>query len=223
MNRTPIICMKKVNKIYSPDLHVLEDIEIHITKGELVALMGPSGSGKSTLLHILGCLDAPSSGQYSLDGVDISAKSERELAVIRNSRIGFVFQNFHLLPRISAARNVEMPMYYAAVPRKKRKESAIKLLEDVGLGDRVNHSPAKLSGGERQRVAIARALANQPDIILADEPTGNLDSRIGKEIMEIFCRLHEDGKTVILVTHDPAIASYAQRVIRLRDGKVDNL
>lgn len=216
-----MIRMEKMNKVYSPNLHVLKDIELHIRKGEFAALMGSSGSGKSTLLHILGCLDTPSSGRYWLKNEDVSAKRDRELAKLRNSKIGFVFQNFHLLPRISAARNVEMAMYYAARPRMERKESAITLLEDVGLGNRVCHSPAKLSGGERQRVAIARALANNPDIILADEPTGNLDSQTGKEIMEIFCKLHEEGKTIVLITHDETIASYSQRVIRFKDGRVD--
>jgi len=186
-----------------------------------VAIMGSSGSGKSTLMNILGCLDRPTQGQYLLDGQDVSSKSDNELSLIRNKKIGFVFQSFNLIPRTSALRNVELPMIYARIPARRREERAKELLEKVGLGERLDHMPNEISGGQKQRVAIARALANEPPIIFADEPTGNLDSKSSVEIMEIFTKLNrEEGTTVVLVTHEPDIAEFADRVLTFRDGCV---
>ena len=195
-------------------------IDLNIAKGEFAALMGPSGSGKSTLMNILGCLDRPTVGSYKLDGQEVATLSDDELAVTRNRRIGFVFQNFNLLSRISAADNVALPLVYAGVGRKEREEKAKKILDAVGLGDRAEHQPNELSGGQRQRVAIARALVNDPHIIMADEPTGNLDTKSTKEIMEIFEGLHKDGRTIILVTHEPDIAACASRQLLVRDGLI---
>lgn len=201
---------------------VLRGVNLLIGKNEYVALMGPSGSGKSTLMNILGCLDTPTAGKYFLNSHDVSTMSEEELADIRNHEIGFVFQQFNLLPRLSALENVALPLVYAGIPRKEREERALKVLENVGLADRSHHKPNELSGGQCQRVAIARALINNPSIILADEPTGNLDSKTSVEIMSIFDAIHKAGNTVILVTHEEEISRYAHRVIRLKDGLIDN-
>ena len=220
--------MVKVYKNGSIEVKALKDINLHIKEKEFVAVMGPSGSGKSTLMNILGCLDRSTSGEYILDNVDISSLDDKALARIRNRKIGFVFQSYNLLPRISALHNVEIPMMYAGVPAKERKKRAESALERVGLAGRMHHKPNELSGGQKQRVAIARALANTPSIILADEPTGNLDSYSGEEIMAIFQGLNREGATIILVTHEPEIAMHTKRIIAFRDGllvkdeKVDN-
>ncbi|MDO5385286.1 MAG: ABC transporter ATP-binding protein [Rikenellaceae bacterium] len=198
----------------------LNNINLTIKKGEFVAIMGQSGSGKSTLMNILGCLDRPVLGHYYLDGIDIAALDADQLSAIRNRKIGFVFQSFNLISRTSAVRNVELPMTYAHVPKKERYERAVKLLERVGLGERLGHMPNEMSGGQRQRVAIARALANEPPLILADEPTGNLDTASSIEIMELFSRLHEEGATVVVVTHEEEIAEFTERIIRFRDGRI---
>jgi putative ABC transport system ATP-binding protein len=202
-------------------LHALRGVSIDINKGEYVAIMGPSGSGKSTLMNLIGCLDTPSSGSYWLAGRLVSQLDDDELAYIRNKEIGFVFQTFNLLPRATALHNVELPMIYNGTPSVERLERAKQSLANVDLADRMMHKPNELSGGQRQRVAIARALVNNPSILLADEPTGNLDSQTGEEIMGLFARLHEKGNTIILVTHEPDIAAHAHRVIRLRDGKIE--
>lgn len=201
---------------------MLRGVNLWIGKNEYVALMGPSGSGKSTLMNILGCLDTPTAGKYFLNSHDVSTMSEEALADIRNHEIGFVFQQFNLLPRLSALENVALPLVYAGIPRKEREERAHQVLENVGLADRSHHKPNELSGGQCQRVAIARALINNPSIILADEPTGNLDSKTSVEIMSIFDAIHKAGNTVILVTHEEEISRYAHRVIRLKDGLIDN-
>lgn len=201
---------------------VLKGIDLDIEKGEYVAFMGPSGSGKSTLMNLLGCLDTPTSGQYILNGNDVSQMSDNELAEIRNKEIGFVFQTFNLLPRTTALDNVALPMIYAGASKTERKERAEKVLTDVGLADRMDHKPNQLSGGQRQRVAVGRALVNKPSIILADEPTGNLDSKTSVEIMNLFDEIHSAGNTVILVTHEEDIAKHAHRIIRLRDGMVES-
>lgn len=218
-----IIQIQDIKKIYTMgDVQVpaLNGVTLHVNQGEMVAITGPSGSGKSTLMNIIGCLDTPTSGSYVLDGVDVSQMTDDAQATIRNQKIGFVFQQFNLLPRATALDQVELPMIYAGVPD--RKQRALEALQAVGLGDRAHHRPSELSGGQQQRVAIARALVNRPSIILADEPTGNLDSKSGAEIMQIFKLLNRDqGLTVILVTHDPAIAASAQRIIRVRDGVVE--
>lgn len=201
---------------------VLKGIDLDIEKGEYVAFMGPSGSGKSTLMNLLGCLDTPTSGQYILNGKDVSKMSDDELAEIRNKEIGFVFQTFNLLPRTTALENVALPMIYAGASKAQRKERAEKVLADVGLADRMDHKPNQLSGGQRQRVAVGRALVNKPSIILADEPTGNLDSKTSVEIMNLFDEIHTAGNTVILVTHEEEIARHAHRIIRLRDGMIES-
>jgi putative ABC transport system ATP-binding protein len=203
-------------------VHVLKGIDLDIDKGEYVAIMGPSGSGKSTLMNLLGCLDTPTSGSYILNGKDVSQMSDDELAEIRNKEIGFVFQTFNLLPRTTALDNVALPMVYAGASKKDRTERAQEVLTDVGLADRMDHRPNQLSGGQRQRVAVGRALVNKPSIILADEPTGNLDSKTGVEIMNLFEDIHKAGNTIIVVTHEEEIASHAQRVIRLRDGMIES-
>src|SRR5277367_4997732 len=202
-------------------LHALRGVSMQIRKGEYVAIMGPSGSGKSTLMNLIGCLDSPSSGSYWLAGRLVSQLDDDELAYIRNKEIGFVFQTFNLLPRATALHNVELPMIYNGTPSVARLERAKAALKQVDLTDRMMHKPNELSGGQRQRVAIARALVNNPSILLADEPTGNLDSQTGEEIMALFARLHQQGNTIILVTHEPDIAAHAHRVIRLRDGKIE--
>ncbi len=203
-------------------VHVLKGIDLDIKTGEYVAIMGPSGSGKSTLMNLLGCLDTPTSGSYILNGKDVSQMSDDDLADIRNTEIGFVFQTFNLLPRTTALDNVALPMVYAGKSKAARIERASKVLTDVGLADRMDHKPNQLSGGQRQRVAVGRALVNNPSIILADEPTGNLDSKTGFEIMNLFNDIHKAGNTVIMVTHEEDIAAYANRVIRLRDGIVES-
>lgn len=217
------IVLQNVTKRYQmgeETVSALVDISLQIDDGEFAAIMGPSGSGKSTMMNILGCLDRPSSGSYLLDGYEVATMNDDELAKTRNKRIGFVFQNFNLLSRVSAWDNVALPLVYARIPEKERLERAAKLLDMVGLAARKNHLPNELSGGQRQRVAIARALVNNPSIIMADEPTGNLDSRSSVDIMNIFSSLHEQGRTVILVTHEPDIAEYAKRVITVRDGLI---
>ena len=195
-------------------------LDLSITKGEFVAIMGPSGSGKSTLMHIIGCLDRPTEGEYYLDEQLVSAVPKSELAQIRNKKIGFVFQSFNLLPHLNIQKNVELPLMYSGDSLRKRTQRAIEILASVGLSDRLKHKPSELSGGQRQRVAIARAIVNNPSILLADEPTGNLDSQSGGDILEIFNRLHKDGNTVIMVTHDPAVAARADRIIRIMDGAI---
>src|SRR3954470_14841456 len=203
------------------EIHALRGVSISIERGEYVAIMGPSGSGKSTLMNLIGCLDTPSKGTYLLNDKNVSTMNDNELARIRNEEIGFVFQTFNLLPRATALHNVELPLVYAGIPSKVRQERARQALEKVELTSRASHRPNELSGGQRQRVAIARALVNNPSILLADEPTGNLDSKTGTEIMGVFARLHETGNTIILVTHEPDIAGYAHRVISIRDGQVE--
>jgi len=218
-----MIELKGVKKIYQMD-HVkvaaLRGIDLKIEEGEYVAIMGPSGSGKSTLMHIIGCLDRPTEGLYIFRNTPVHELTEEELAEIRRDRVGFVFQNFNLLPRITARENVELPMIYKGIKAKERHQRAVELLRKVGLGARVNHKPTELSGGERQRVAIARALANEPDIILADEPTGNLDTKTEEEILKIFDQLWDEGKTIIVVTHDPEVAAHAKKIIHILDGKI---
>lgn len=209
-------------KLGQETVHVLKGIDLDIKPGEYIAIMGPSGSGKSTLMNLLGCLDTPTSGSYVLNGKDVSQMSDDDLADIRNTEIGFVFQTFNLLPRTTALENVALPMIYAGASKKERLERATKVLEDVGLADRMDHKPNQLSGGQRQRVAVGRALVNKPSIILADEPTGNLDSKTSLEIMQLFDEIHANGNTVILVTHEEEVARHAHRVIRLRDGMVES-
>jgi putative ABC transport system ATP-binding protein len=203
-------------------IDALKTIDINIKKGEYVAFMGPSGSGKSTLMNIIGCLDSPTNGVYRLNNKDVSRMSENELAEIRNKEIGFVFQTFNLLPRMSSLENVALPLIYAGLSKRDRLEKAQKVLENVGLGTRSNHKPNELSGGQRQRVAVARALVNDPSILLADEPTGNLDTRTSYEIMGLFNELHAKGNTIVMVTHEEDIAKYAHRIVRLRDGLVES-
>lgn len=213
--------MKDLGKTYRNGkiaVEALKKVNFDIHKEEFVSIMGPSGSGKSTLMNIIGCLDKPTTGNYMLDGSDIASLNEVELAQIRNLKIGFVFQSFNLLPRINALQNVELPMVYAEISSKERKKRALNALERVGLSDRVHHKPNEMSGGQKQRVAIARALVNNPAIILADEPTGNLDSTSGEEVMAVFQDLNKEGVTIILVTHEPDIASHTMRVIKFRDG-----
>ncbi len=220
----PIISVKDLKKTYvmgSQIINALQSVSIDINRNEYVALMGPSGSGKSTLMNLLGCLDTPTSGDYILNEKNVSTLSDGELAEIRNVEIGFVFQTFNLLPRLSSLENVALPLVYSGWSRSKRLARAQEVLASVGLGERVHHKPNELSGGQRQRVAIARALVNKPSIILADEPTGNLDTKTSIEIMEIFEKIHQLGNTIILVTHEPDIAEHAHRIIRLRDGLVE--
>lgn len=219
-----LIDIKDITKVYeigTVEVRALRGVNLDIGDNEYIAIMGPSGSGKSTLMNILGCLDTPSDGNYHFAGHKVSEMNDNQLAEIRNREIGFVFQTFNLLPRASALHNVELPLIYNGTPSAKRKQMAKDALEKVGLGDRMDHKPNELSGGQRQRVAIARALINNPKIILADEPTGNLDTRNGEEIMEIFEDLHESGNTIILVTHEEYIAEHTNRIVRLRDGVVE--
>ncbi|MGH9702114.1 MAG: ABC transporter ATP-binding protein [Candidatus Acidiferrales bacterium] len=219
-----VICTRNLWKTYhmgSEEVHALRGVDIDIPKGEYVAIMGPSGSGKSTLMNLIGCLDTPTSGKYWLAGRLVSEMDDDELAYIRNKEIGFVFQTFNLLPRATSLHNVELPLIYNGTPAEERLERAKRALTQVDLADRMMHKPNELSGGQRQRVAVARALVNNPSILLADEPTGNLDSQTGEEIMALFARLHEQGNTIVLVTHEPDIAARAHRIIRLRDGHVE--
>ncbi len=219
-----IISVKDLTKIYimgPTKVHALRGVDLDINRNEYIALMGPSGSGKSTLMNLLGCLDTPSDGEYVLNGTNVSTMEDDELAEVRNKEIGFVFQTFNLLPRLSALENVALPLVYAGTSKSDRLQRAREVLTEVGLGDRVDHKPNELSGGQRQRVAIARALVNRPSIILADEPTGNLDTKTSIEIMGIFERIHAQGNTVILVTHEPDIAEHCHRIVRLLDGRVE--
>lgn len=216
--------IKKIKKIYQMGkvkVEALRGVSFCIDKGEFVAIMGPSGSGKSTLMHIIGCLDQPTEGNFIIGGKDVSKLNDDRLAEIRNKRIGFVFQQFNLLSRTSILHNVEIPLIYAGLKSKQRRKLAMQALESVGLGDRVKHKPNEISGGEKQRAAIARALVNDPLIILADEPTGNLDTKTGEEIMKIFYKLHQQGNTVIMVTHEAEVARHARRIIHLRDGLIE--
>ncbi|MED3623159.1 ABC transporter ATP-binding protein [Neobacillus thermocopriae] len=214
--------IKKSFLIGKEKINVLNDINLTIEDGEFVAIMGPSGSGKSTLMNIIGCLDKPSSGNYFLEGDDVSNYNDKELAKVRNESIGFVFQQFHLLPRLTALKNVELPMIYAGVSKQERRERAVEALEKVGLSDRMDHLPNALSGGQKQRVAIARAIVNKPKLVLADEPTGALDTKTSKSIMEQFRELNEEGVTIVVVTHEPEIAEYADRTIMVRDGMIQS-
>jgi putative ABC transport system ATP-binding protein len=213
--------VQKVYKLGTELVYALRQIDLTVDKGEYIALMGPSGSGKSTLMNIIGCLDTASSGTYILNGTNVSQMTEQYLAEIRNKEIGFVFQTFNLMPRMSAIENVALPLIYAGVSKKERLLKAEEVLVKVGLKDRMFHKPNELSGGQRQRVAIARSLVNNPSILLADEPTGNLDSKTSVEIMSLFAEIHQNGNTVVLVTHEEDIAAYAKRIVRLRDGKVE--
>jgi len=220
-----ILDIENVSKSYrlgKTAVPVLSEINLSIKEGEFAAIMGPSGSGKSTLLNIIGCLDRPTSGKIMISSVDTSSLSEPELARIRGKRIGFVFQTFNLIPRLTALKNVELPMVYQDIPREMRIKKSMMLLEMLGLKDRFDHRPSELSGGERQRVSIARALVNDPEILLADEPTGNLDSKTGQEIMQIFNTLHNEGRTILMVTHDLGLAQNCDRIIRLKDGRIDD-
>ncbi|WP_307894210.1 ABC transporter ATP-binding protein [Bacillus swezeyi] len=212
--------VKKSYQIGRETVDVLKGIDMKIKQGEYLSIMGPSGSGKSTIMNIIGCLDRPTSGVYSLDGENVSSYGEKQLAVVRNRAIGFVFQQFQLLPRLNAMKNVELPMIYSGIPKKERRERAERALEKVGLKDRMHHMPNELSGGQKQRVAIARATVNEPKLILADEPTGALDTKTGHAIMEQFTELNEEGTTVVLVTHEPEIADYTSRIIMVRDGEI---
>ncbi len=221
MNIIRIEHIAKIYKVGTEEVHALRDVSLNIDKNEYVAIMGPSGSGKSTLMNMLGCLDTPTSGLYQFKGVSVSEMTDNQLANIRNQEIGFVFQTFNLLARYDAIHNVELPLVYAGVSKNERRERAKRALIDVGLGDRMAHKPNELSGGQRQRVAIARALVTNPSIILADEPTGNLDSKTGEEIMALFHEIHQKGNTIILVTHEEYIAEHAARIIRLKDGLVE--
>ena len=218
-----LIDIRDIAKVYEmgqEKVFALSGVSLGVERGEYVGIMGPSGSGKSTLMNLVGCLDTPTSGSYILNGKEVARMTDDELAAIRNQEIGFVFQTFNLLPRADAVQNVELPLVYSGLPRRERKERAVKALESVGLGERKHHRPNEMSGGQRQRVAIARALVNAPSILLADEPTGNLDSKTGDEILALMDDLHVKGNTIILVTHEDELAQHAARVIRLRDGKI---
>ncbi len=226
--RTPgplVIDIRDVTKLYrmgEETVHALRGVALQVHRNEYLAIMGPSGSGKSTLMNMLGCLDTPTSGHYEFAGKNVATMTDDELADIRNREIGFVFQTFNLLPRSTSLANVELPLVYAGLPADQRRERAVRALTNVGLGERMGHKPNELSGGQRQRVAIARALVNNPSIILADEPTGNLDSRTGEEIMQLFEDLYEQGNTIIVVTHEEDIARHARRIVRLRDGLIES-
>ncbi len=225
MQQHPLITITDIGRKYvigTEVIHALKSVSLTINKGEFVALMGPSGSGKSTLMNILGCLDSPTKGDYILNGINVSEMTDNELAVVRNKEIGFVFQTFNLLPRSSSLDNVALPLIYAGISRKERDERASRALENVGLGNRMDHKPNELSGGQRQRVAVARALINNPSIILADEPTGNLDTKTSVEIMGLLEEIHSKGNTIILVTHEEDIAQHAHRIVRMRDGLIEN-
>lgn len=219
MSAKPVLTLRKVTKNYQ-NVIALNSVSLQIFPGEFTAIIGPSGSGKSTLMHVMSLLDTPSQGQVIFQGIDTSSMNETDLARIRNQKIGFVFQQFNLLPRTSALENVQLPLIYANVSGEKRRELAQSMLEKVGLKERVNHTPAQLSGGQQQRVAIARSLINNPSLIFADEPTGNLDTKSGQEIMKLFKDLNQEGKTIIMVTHEPSIARQCQRIIHIKDGKI---
>ncbi|MGF9910899.1 ABC transporter ATP-binding protein [Brevibacillus porteri] len=219
----PVIQIEELRKQYvigDQEIYALRGVSLSIEEGDFVAIMGPSGSGKSSMMNVVGCLDKPTSGEFFLDGYPVSQAHDDELAVIRNQKIGFVFQNFNLLPRTTAVENVELPLLYGGTPARERREKAIRALTSVGLAERLNNKPNELSGGQQQRVSIARALVNDPVILLADEPTGALDTKTSEEIMGIFQKLNDAGKTVILVTHEPDIAEYAKRIVRFRDGQI---
>jgi putative ABC transport system ATP-binding protein len=222
-NNSPILRLVNVGKMYatgSVEVEALRGVSMEVARGEYVAIMGPSGSGKSTLMHILGCLDVPTSGSYDLAGEDVSTMNEEALAHVRNRQIGFVFQQFNLLASLPAWRNVELPLCYSGVGRAERKKRAVKALERVGLGDRLDHRPGELSGGQQQRVAVARALVTDPALILADEPTGNLDSHSTTDVLRLFAELHDQGRTIVLITHENDVAESAQRIVRIFDGQI---
>jgi len=219
-----LIELQQVRRTYTMGVHqvvALDGVDVQIERGEFVTIVGPSGSGKSTMMHLLGCLDRPSSGRYLLDGVAVETLADLELSRLRNRKVGFIFQSFNLIPQLSVVENVELPLVYSGLPREQRRGRALQMLEAVGLVQRETHRPTELSGGECQRVAIARALVNDPPLLLADEPTGNLDSRTGTEILRVFQKLHQNGTTLILVTHDPELPKWSQRTIAMRDGRVE--
>jgi len=223
MSATHLIEMRELTRVYQlgpQEIYALRGVNLTIDPGEYVAIMGPSGSGKSTLMNIIGCLDTPSAGRYFLDGIAVETMNDDELAAVRNKKIGFVFQTFNLLARTTALQNVELPLIYAKIPRAERREMAEEALRSVGLGERMNHQPNELSGGQRQRVAIARALVNKPSLLLADEPTGNLDSQTGREILDLFRELSSRGNSIIMVTHEDDVAREARRVVHIRDGRI---
>lgn len=223
MSDTPVISLRGITRVYSTgsvEVTALQDVDLDVPAGDFLAIVGPSGSGKSTLLHILGCLDRPTRGQYLLNGRPVDGLSDDELARLRNRELGFVFQSFNLLPRMTAQRNVEQPLIYARVPAAERRRRASQALERVGLGHRLHHRPNELSGGERQRVAVARALVNNPSVLLADEPTGNLDTRTGRDILALFHELNQAGVTIVLITHDLEVAGEARRIVEIRDGRI---
>jgi putative ABC transport system ATP-binding protein len=225
MNPAHLIEMRELTRVYQlgpQEIYALRGIDMIIEDGEYVAIMGPSGSGKSTLMNIIGCLDRPSDGRYLLDGIPVESMTDDELAAIRNKKIGFVFQTFNLLARTTALQNVELPLIYAKISKAERRDMAEDALTAVGLGDRMNHQPNELSGGQRQRVAIARALVNKPSLLLADEPTGNLDSQTGREILDLFRELHSNGNSIIMVTHEDDVAKEAKRIIHIRDGRIQD-